>query len=112
MTKMNLFNWVPSGTDCHVQTFNRRKFLAQLGYAGAALSAGSWLGSIGYAQTRGPARAIINQARYRSELDRRLDEINRFEKMLVVFGKIRTSFWTACRLLRMAGAARVAPELT
>ena len=31
-----------------------------------------WLASIGYAQTTGPARALINQARYRSDLDRRL----------------------------------------
>jgi alpha-N-arabinofuranosidase len=54
-------------------TLHRRKFLADLGKSGAALAAGSWLSSIGYAQTtRGPARVIINQARYRSEMDRRL----------------------------------------
>ncbi len=52
---------------------NRRKFLAQLGVTGAALTAGSWLASMGYAQTsRRAARAVINQARYRSDLDRRL----------------------------------------
>jgi alpha-L-arabinofuranosidase len=50
----------------------RRSFLAGLGKSGAALAAGSWLRTFGYAQTRGPARAFLNQARYRSELDRRL----------------------------------------
>jgi len=50
----------------------RRKFLKQIGYASAALTAGSWLASIGYAQTRGPARTIINQARIRSDVDRRI----------------------------------------
>ena len=53
-------------------TLTRREFLAGLGKSGAALAAGSWLGGIGYAATTGPARAVINQARYRSELDRRL----------------------------------------
>jgi alpha-N-arabinofuranosidase len=57
-----------------ISTLDRRKFLADLGRYGAVLTAGSWLSQIGYATTsgRGPARAIINQARYRSELDRRL----------------------------------------
>src|SRR5829696_6340509 len=54
------------------RTLTRREFLAGLGKSGAALAAGSWLGTFGYAQTRGPARAVINQARYRSELDPRL----------------------------------------
>jgi alpha-L-arabinofuranosidase len=53
-------------------TVTRRNFLAGLGKSGAALAAGSWLGTLGYAQTRGPARAVINQVRYKSELDRRL----------------------------------------
>jgi alpha-N-arabinofuranosidase len=54
-------------------TFDRRAFLATLGAAGAALATGSWLGRIGYAQAaRGPARAILNGARVRAELDRRL----------------------------------------
>ena len=70
--ELDLSNLQPSGTNRSVQTYSRRKFLAQLGYAGAALASASWLASIGYAQTRGPARAVINQARYRSELDRRL----------------------------------------
>jgi alpha-N-arabinofuranosidase len=55
-----------------MNTSNRRKFLAQLASSSAALAAVSWLPSLGYAQTRGPARTVINQARYRSELDRRL----------------------------------------
>jgi alpha-N-arabinofuranosidase len=55
------------------RTLDRRDFLGQLGKSGAALAAaGSWLGTFGFAQTRGPARAVINQARVRSELDRRL----------------------------------------
>jgi alpha-L-arabinofuranosidase len=53
-------------------TVTRRNFLAGLGKSGAALASGSWLGTLGYAQTRGPARAVINQVRYKSELDRRL----------------------------------------
>ena len=54
-------------------TRSRRTFLAELGKTGAALAAGSWLDSLGFAATRvGPARAVINQARYRSDLDRRL----------------------------------------
>lgn len=52
---------------------NRRKFLKQLTASSAALAATSWLASIGYTQTaRGPARAVINRARIRSELDRHL----------------------------------------
>jgi len=53
-------------------TLSRRQFLAGLGASGAALATGSWLTSIGYAQAAGPARTIVNQARYRSDLDRRL----------------------------------------
>ena len=54
-------------------TFDRRKFLSGLGKFGGALVATSWLKSIGYAATtRGPARVVINQARVRSDLDRRL----------------------------------------
>jgi alpha-L-arabinofuranosidase len=54
-------------------SLNRRTFLTELGKSSAALAAGSWLSAIGYAQTsRGPARALINHARYRSELDRRV----------------------------------------
>ena len=56
-----------------IRTTNRRKFLRQLASSSAALAATSWLGSIGFAQSsRGPARAVINQSRYRADLDRRL----------------------------------------
>jgi alpha-N-arabinofuranosidase len=52
---------------------NRRKFLSDIGISGAALAGGSFLSSIGYSQVnRTPARAVINPAQYRSELDRRL----------------------------------------
>ncbi|HEY5551501.1 MAG TPA: alpha-N-arabinofuranosidase [Opitutaceae bacterium] len=51
----------------------RRRFLRQLGVSGTAIAATSWLGNIGYSQiARGPARAVINSARYRADLDRRL----------------------------------------
>lgn len=47
--------------------------MKQLVSSSVVLSAGSWLGSIGYAQTsRRVARVAINQARFRSQLDRRL----------------------------------------
>jgi alpha-N-arabinofuranosidase len=56
-----------------MHAINRRKFIARLGASGAALATSSWLSGIGHAQTsKGPARMVINQARYRSELDRRL----------------------------------------
>ena len=51
----------------------RRQFVKQLISGSVVLAAGSWLSGIGYAQTtRRAARAVINQARWRSELDRRL----------------------------------------
>jgi alpha-N-arabinofuranosidase len=50
----------------------RRDFLARLGRSGAALAATSWLGGFGYAQTRGPARAVLQRSRHRADLDRRL----------------------------------------
>ena len=53
-------------------TPNRRQFLESLGKSGAALAAGSWLSTFGFAQTRGPARAVIHQDRVTSDLDRRL----------------------------------------
>jgi alpha-N-arabinofuranosidase len=50
---------------------SRRRFLAGLGRAGAALAGASWLGAIGYAQgARGPARALIQQPRVRADFDR------------------------------------------
>jgi alpha-N-arabinofuranosidase len=51
---------------------SRRRFLSTLGQSGAALATGSWLSRIGYAAAAGPARAVINQARYNADLDRRL----------------------------------------
>ena len=56
-----------------MQAVSRRKFIAQLGATSAVLAASSWLEGLGYAQiAKGPARVTINQARYRSLLDRRL----------------------------------------
>ena len=51
---------------------DRRRFLSSLGRTGAMLAAGSWLDLIGYAQTRGPARAVIQASRARAEFDRRV----------------------------------------
>jgi alpha-N-arabinofuranosidase len=53
-------------------TNDRRTFLKQLLYSGGFLATGPWLASIGYSQTIGPARAIINSTKYRADLDRRL----------------------------------------
>ena len=54
-------------------TLTRRRFLEDLGKSGAAVAAGSWLRASGYAQTSGrAARAILDQARFRSDMDRRL----------------------------------------
>jgi len=53
-------------------TTTRRSFLKPVASTGVALSSSAWLSRIGYAQTRSPANAVINQTRYRSELDRRL----------------------------------------
>jgi len=55
-----------------MQPTDRRTFLKQLLSSGAFLASGPWLASIGYAQTSGPARATINSAKRRSDLDRRL----------------------------------------
>ncbi len=56
-----------------MQQNSRRQFVKQLVSSSLVLSAGSWLASIGYAQTsRRVARVAINQARIRSQLDRRL----------------------------------------
>src|SRR6185295_1165641 len=55
-----------------MQTDDSRGFLKQLLPSGAFLATGPWLASIGYTQTVGPARALINSVRYRTELDRRL----------------------------------------
>jgi alpha-N-arabinofuranosidase len=51
----------------------RRTFLTQLGAAGVAVAATPWLASIGYTQTnRKVARAVINPARTRAAIDRRI----------------------------------------
>jgi alpha-N-arabinofuranosidase len=55
-----------------MRTTNRRSFLRRLGASSAALATSSWLGSFGYAQTKGSARTVIDQSRSRSDLDRRL----------------------------------------
>ena len=63
--------------DAMTATLSRRRFLAGLGRSGAALATGSWLHSLGYAaqaQARGPARALVTQARHRADFDRRLTE--------------------------------------
>jgi alpha-N-arabinofuranosidase len=51
---------------------DRRRFLASLGSAGAALAAAPWLETIGYAQVKGPARAFVRRRPGRTDFDRRL----------------------------------------
>src|SRR5689334_4197671 len=52
---------------------DRRQFLSSLGQAGALLATASCLDVIGYAQiARGPARAVLRQARGRADFDRRV----------------------------------------
>ena len=51
---------------------NRREFMAAVCSSSAALAAGSWLTAIGHAQTRGPARAVLQRVHYRADMDRRL----------------------------------------
>ena len=51
---------------------DRRAFLAGLGRAGAVVAAGAWLESIGFAQTRGPARAFVRRRPGGADYDRRL----------------------------------------
>jgi alpha-N-arabinofuranosidase len=55
-----------------MRTSDRREFLKVLFSSSAALASGSWLSSMSFAQTNGPARAVINQRRVRADLDRRL----------------------------------------
>ncbi|HWA25060.1 MAG TPA: alpha-L-arabinofuranosidase C-terminal domain-containing protein [Lacunisphaera sp.] len=56
-----------------MQQNSRRQFLKQLVSSGLVLSAGSWLASLGYAQsTRKVAQVAIHQGRYRAMLDRRV----------------------------------------
>jgi alpha-N-arabinofuranosidase len=51
---------------------SRREFVAGLCRSGVGLAAGSWLTALGHAETTGPARAVLERTRYRSDLDRRL----------------------------------------
>ena len=60
------------GTSHGKATVDRRAFLAGLGSAGALMATGSWLEAIGYAQTRGPARAFVRSAPGRTDFDRRV----------------------------------------
>ena len=60
------------GTSHGQATVDRRAFLAGLGSAGALMATGSWLEAIGYAQTRGPARAFVRSAPGRTDFDRRV----------------------------------------
>ena len=56
-----------------MHAIDRRRFLASLGEAGAALAAGSLLDTIGYAQVvRVPARVFVQPSRARADLDRRV----------------------------------------
>ncbi len=55
-----------------MRSLDRRSFLAGLGSAGAGVAAASWLQVIGYAQSRGPARAFLRRAPGRGDFDRRL----------------------------------------
>ena len=50
----------------------RRAFLAGLGGVAALAAGDSWLDAIGYAQSRGPARAFLRRAPGRGEFDRRV----------------------------------------
>jgi alpha-L-arabinofuranosidase len=52
---------------------DRRSFFQALASSSAALAASSWLEPLGYAQTKGAAaRAIVNQARHKGDMDRRV----------------------------------------
>jgi len=56
--------------------WSRRRFLADLGWCGAALATTPWMRSFAASGSGAaaslPARAVLNQARYRADLDRRL----------------------------------------
>jgi alpha-N-arabinofuranosidase len=54
------------------QPLDRRDFVAGLCRSGAALAAASWLPGFGFAETKGPARAVLQRSRYASDMDRRL----------------------------------------
>jgi alpha-L-arabinofuranosidase len=50
----------------------RRQFIARSASAGAAMLGGSWLASFGFAESKGPAKTVVNASRSRADLDRRL----------------------------------------
>ncbi|MEO6080721.1 MAG: twin-arginine translocation signal domain-containing protein, partial [Steroidobacteraceae bacterium] len=50
---------------------NRRDFIRTLTASSAALAATSF-SPLGYSQSRGPARTIINDARHKGAMDRRV----------------------------------------
>jgi alpha-N-arabinofuranosidase len=60
------------GTSRDDTTVDRRTFLAGLGSTGALLAARPWLEAIGYAQTRGPARAFVRKRPGAADFDRRV----------------------------------------
>src|SRR5690242_2352270 len=60
------------GTSHREAAVDRRSFLAGLGGTGALLAARPWLEAIGYAQTRGPARAFIRKRAGGADFDRRV----------------------------------------
>ena len=60
------------GTSHREAEVDRRTFLAGLGATGALLAAGAWLDAVGYAQTRGPARAFVRRRPGGIDFDRRV----------------------------------------
>jgi len=49
----------------------RRQFIARsISAGGDALLGGSWLASFGFAETKGPAKTVVNAARYKADFDR------------------------------------------
>jgi alpha-N-arabinofuranosidase len=60
------------GTSHREAEVDRRTFLAGLGATGALLAAGGWLDAVGYAQTRGPARAFVRRRPGGIDFDRRV----------------------------------------
>ena len=60
----------PGAEIIFMRSVDRRSFLAGLSSAGASVAAASWLQAIGYAQSRGPARAFLRRAPGRSDFDR------------------------------------------
>jgi alpha-L-arabinofuranosidase len=55
-----------------MRSLDRRAFLTALSRTGAAVAVRPWAYAIGYAQTRGPARAFLRRAPGRGDIDRRV----------------------------------------